>query len=150
MNLCFVQKSRRSATLAGSQNNGSNQSRGSSYEMDSTRSSKVNDTYVKYGIIPKGRQESVATPNGPNDHGVDEDRQEERVAQTRLHLASLGDSFRHNGSGSGSGSDSDSDSGSGGKGKLKEPSHDFTASSKIKNKKLAVPMNEVFPEELLS
>lgn len=97
-------------STARSKDDGGNQSCYSSSHVDNTRSCEINDTNVTESITAEGSEESIATPDGVDNHWINKSGEEKRVAQVSGHLASLGNSSSNNGGSCG------------GKGELEEPS----------------------------
>ena len=58
------------ASLAGTQNVRGNQRGGSTRGMDNTGSGKVNDSNTTIGILCKGAQHAIGTPNGVDHNRV--------------------------------------------------------------------------------
>ncbi len=70
--------------------------------MNDTRSSEIDVTNSEERFSGEGGNESVGTPDGADDDGVDESGKEKRVAEVGGHLASFSDGSGDNGGGGGS------------------------------------------------
>mmetsp|Transcript_18891 Transcript_18891/g.52509 ORF Transcript_18891/g.52509 Transcript_18891/m.52509 type:complete len:523 (+) Transcript_18891:49-1617(+) len=118
------------ASLAWSEDDGSNEGGGSSGHVDDTGSGEVNDTDVTEWVVAECSEESVSAPDGSDDDRVHESCEEDGVAEVGGHLASLGD---------GSGNDG---GGGGGECELEEESDEITARVEIADEEV-LGSNEV-------
>ena len=68
------------ASLTGSKDNSGDEGGGSSSQVDHTGSGEIDNTHTAEGIVTESGQETVGTPDGVDDHGVDETGEEDGVA----------------------------------------------------------------------
>jgi len=80
----------------GSEDDSGNKSGGSSSHVDNSRSSEIDHTNSRTGVIVKGRKESNTVPDSVYNTGVNESGKEEGVTKVGNHLTTFGNGSCHN------------------------------------------------------
>jgi len=114
------------SSSARSKDDGGDKGSSSSSHVDNTGSSEIDHTNAKERLGGERGDETVGTPDGSDNDGVDKCGEEKRVAEVGGHLASFGNGSGNNGGGGGS------------EGELEEPSDVFSSGGESGDGKGAV------------